>query len=205
MRCLLCDQRLNNSWREILLSNDLICEKCRLLIPVINFKMTFLGYPLRSNYVYDEEFSRILKQFKENRDIALRQIFLYGLKWRIWFYYRQYTMVFMPSRLAKVQIRGFSHLDEIFKDIPLNKKDLFIKEGQKDQKELNLEQRKEIGKNIHLMPRVDIPKKILLVDDILTSGSTMKAAISLLKDKNVDIKIYCLAINRRWLKDHVVE
>ncbi|MBW9212724.1 MULTISPECIES: ComF family protein [Terrabacteria group] len=201
MRCLLCDERKNGSLWELFFSKDPLCFECRSSLLRKSICFEFHGVYLRADYVYDVAFSRLLRQFKEQKDEALKSVFLYGLEKKIWWRYRGYTVVFMPSRKDKLQERGFFPLQEIFANIPLQQKTLFKKEGAMDQKDASLEQRLEVGKSISLISDGDIPKRILLVDDTITTGATLKAALDLLKEKEVEIQIYCLSVNQKWLSN----
>ena len=84
MRCLLCDRRKNASLWELFFSEDPLCLECRGGLSKKSIGFRFHGVWLRSDYVYDVAFSRLLKQFKEQKDEALKTVFLYGLKRKIW-------------------------------------------------------------------------------------------------------------------------
>lgn len=200
MRCLLCDRILNQSFRELFFSGDPLCEDCRRQLQSKKIKFHLEGVELQSDYVYDAFYSKLLRQYKETGDYVLKNVFLYGLRWKLWRRYRGYTMVYMPSRQAKNLERGFFALREIFKSLPLEQKELFMKTGLKDQKELSFQEREKVGSNICFIPGITLPKKILIVDDTITSGASLKALLNLLKGKNLEVKIYCISVNRRWLE-----
>ena len=77
MRCLLCDRRKNASLWELFFSEDPLCLECRRGLSKKSIGFRFHGVWLRSDYVYDVAFSRLLKQFKEQKDEALKTVFLY--------------------------------------------------------------------------------------------------------------------------------
>ena len=46
-----------------------------------------------------------------------------------------------------------------------------------------------------------LPKKVVLVDDVCTTGSTLRAAIKLIKQKVKKIKIYTISTNYKNVGD----
>ena len=70
---------------------------------------------------------------------------------------------------------------------------IFHKKERIKQSDLNSEQRKEIENNLYIESSVNINgKKLLIVDDVLTTGSTVKAMIKLLlpfKPKNIKVLV----------------
>ena len=66
----------------------------------------------------------------------------------------------------------------------------YMKEADK-----NAKQRKQINKYLALKKQIDLSKtKVLLVDDIYTTGSTMRATINMVERLNPkDIKVLVLA------------
>ncbi|MCR5795019.1 MAG: hypothetical protein K6G61_06720 [Solobacterium sp.] len=200
-RCLLCGRDLSRtSFRDALYSDDPLCSSCRSAWVKKTLKMRFCGVPLESPYLYSDAFSAALIQYKECGDEALKDIFLYPFRDRIRFRYRGYTLVPMPSTQAKREERGFDHVRCMFACTGLPVQDLFVRQGQGDQKKRTRTQRSLVLEEIALMPDMQIPDKVLLIDDTVTTGSTLKAALALLADKGVKLRIYTVSANRRWYK-----
>ena len=200
-RCLLCGRDLSRtSFRDALYSDDPLCSACRGSWVKKTLKMRFCGVPLESSFIYNEPFSGALIQYKECGDEALKDIFLYPFRDRFRFRYRGYTLVPMPSTQAKREERGFDHVRRMFECTGLPVGELFIKQGQGDQKKRTRTQRSLVKEEIFLKPDAQIPDKVLLVDDTVTTGSTLKAALALLEGNGAKIRIYTVSANRRWYK-----
>ncbi len=193
MKCLLCNKEKLDSNILDIFSDDEICHKCRKEWGKKEIKFIYEGIKLRSTYLYNDAFRKALIQYKECYDEALKNIFLYGLKDKLRLIYHGYTLVLMPSSISKQQKRGFSHLKEIFACLNMDMIEPFIKIDDIDQKSLNMSERKNIIKKIKLKEGIIIPPKILLVDDVITSGATLSTAINLLHNKTEKMEIYTIS------------
>ena len=191
-RCIYCDNDLENgkSLISLLCFEDELCGNCRKQLKLIKHHFIIGKVKGLALYDYDSIFKSLLLQYKECYDEALQDVFLYHLNTYLSIKYHGYTMVFMPSSENKIKDRGFNHLEQIFKDVKLEKVNCLHKMVDADQKYLTKKEREKISltidKTIH-------NEKILLVDDMCTTGSTLKAAIKLFPDKK--LKILVLAIN----------
>ena len=200
MRCLMCDCELGyGSLRDILFGDDPLCLDCRRQWQKRKICFDFEGHRLRSSYVYNEAFSRCLIQYKELCDEALKDVFLYeNLRW-FQRTYRGYQIAILPSSLSKQAKRGFSHLEKMFACTGMEIIDPFLKTDEGDQKKKTVRQRAEIENRIFLKPDAELKKKIVLCDDTITTGSTMKGALRALGEENVHVEIYTVSVNRRWI------
>ena len=118
-------------------------------------------------------------------------MFLYPVRKKIRPYLRGYTLILMPSTKERLEERGFSHLKFMFSSLKLPMLEPFITES--NQKGKTLKERKEIGKTMYLKENIHLPYKIVLVDDVYTTGSTLRAALSNIDIKAHKIKIYTVA------------
>jgi len=101
----------------------------------------------------------------------------------------------IPSWIDDDNLRGFNHVVEIFKSLKLKMNFPLTKACKYKQSDQRKENRKDII-NILKMSHVDnLSKiKILLVDDVHTTGNTLKAAIKLLRDAGAKkIKVLVIA------------
>ena len=117
-RCLLCDNDLSYKANmfELIFIDDVICFGCRNLWIKNKKKFYIEGIKVDSSYIYEENFSRALLQYKECYDEALYKIFLYRYLNYFKLKYLNYCIIPMPSSKQSLNERGFNHLIKIFED-----------------------------------------------------------------------------------------
>jgi competence protein ComFC len=201
MRCLLCGRELGKgSLRDVMIGDDPICEACRKQWKKRKIHFLLNGIRVDSDYVYNEAFASCLIQYKESRDEALKDTFLYEVKRKLKIRYRGYTLLMMPSSTEKQKERGFSHLKRMYECIGLPIMEPFEKMENLSQKGMNKEERKKMSSEIRLVNSHAVPEKIVLCDDTVTTGATLEGALSCLNRKEHSIRIYAVSANERWLK-----
>ena len=145
---------------------------------------------------YNNFIKEIIYKYKGLYDIELKNIFTEYFKDLILDKYQGYALAFAPSSLEDDNIRGFNHVKEMFSFWHNKKIDCFYKKNQVKQSSRNHEERKqianEIGINVESLIGV---KKLLIVDDILTTGNTLKTCINLVRQHyNIKIKLLTICI-----------
>lgn len=160
-----------------------ICPKCFFQFHPIFRTFTFYGVSALAIYSYDEWIEQLLYRFKEQKDIELKNVFLEFYRLQLHLRYQGYHLVPMPSSKEKEEKREFSTLKEIFQILDLPFLDLFEKRQDFKQEKAHREERFKNRQEIIL--KKDIPslhqKKLLLIDDVMTTGATILRAIELIK------------------------
>lgn len=116
-----------------------------------------------------------------------------------------YTLTFVPGDPVRMKKRGFTLSKEIcyalsyllgVNCVPLLRKKFSTAPLYK----LKKLQRRHIVKNKYICVKKEVPKKVILVDDIFTTGSTLLENTRILKRAGVK-SVICFALAYRPLKD----
>lgn len=104
-------------------------------------------------------------------------------------------MVPAPSFEDKNIERGFNHVEVIFSSLKMPIEKCFIKTEDIKQADLSSEERKNVGNYLKIVNGKKLSgKKILIVDDVYTTGSTVKAMIEMIKAYNPkEIKVLVMS------------
>ena len=194
--CKLCFKEYEEKTLPYLFNNNLtICPLCIKEIRGRFIRFNVLGYRAISIYKYDPKIQNLLYQLKGCFDIEIADVFFSRYFREISLRYKNYLVVPIPSYEKDDKKREFNHVEEIFKLLKLPMRKLIVKTKGVKQANSSLEKRKDIGKYMLLNDVTDLSKtKILLVDDVYTTGSTMKAAIRLVEKLHPkDIKILVMS------------
>ncbi|MDY2888578.1 MAG: hypothetical protein SOU19_03335 [Candidatus Caccosoma sp.] len=186
--CLICFKNLNEeiSLFSFFKLNQKICFNCLNKFKIINKSIIFNNIEIHFLYEYNSFMKTLIYTYKGCYDIKLKEVFLYQFYKQIKAKYKSYIIIFPPSYKDDDLNRGFNHIEEIVKTLNMKYEKLFYKcinYKQSDQKYAN---RKDIKKIIKIKDDVIITnKKYLIIDDIFTSGSTIKTIVDLLIKNHV--------------------
>ena len=194
--CKICFKEICvNSLRTLGGNKYCICDRC-----YSKFKPIFIHYKIDgingiSLYPYDDTIKQYIYILKGCYDVELSQVFLQEFASFYKIYFHGYTLVPMPSSKEDDARREFNHVEEIFKCLDLPYLKIIEKTQKYKQSDQAHSKRKEIIKYLKVSNlEIVRNKKILLVDDIVTTGSTLKSAIKLLRPgRPKKIKIMTIA------------
>ena len=188
MICKVCNEEKNefNILDPIGVNKHSLCNKCFNKLNVIYEKYKINDIKTLSIYSYDGLVKELIYQFKGLYDYELKDIFLEYFIDDLEFKYLGYTLTYAPSSKEDDTKRGYNHVEEIFSSLPNKKVKLFIKKDNYKQSDIKYKDRNKIIDHIALIKEnLKGIKRVLIVDDVLTSGNTLKACASLLYKEGI--------------------
>jgi len=204
--------------RRLINDNKIICEDCfediaRLLVkePLCLkcgktkkhahiCKKTFLFDEIVTLFYYRDKVAKLIHFYKYNRRKKFANLLLNFLKNRVQYLKDGYDFILsVPLHPARKRERGFDQNEvfcrEISKslDIPYVKNLIYRIRYTKPQAGLKKEKREKNIKNAFIIYGNLRGKKIILFDDVITTGATLNELSALLKEKGVE-KITALTL-----------
>ena len=194
MKCLFCDKEINSySLYSLLVEEDLLCSDCRNKLKLKHQKFIVDDVEVETFYEYDSLFKEVLLQYKECYDEALKDIFLYKIKDYLKIKFHSYKILYVPSSKTKLEERGFNHLKEIFKELNLEEVVGLKMKKEISQQSKNSSERKLMETNYYFENENYFCEKLLIVDDVFTTGSSLRGTINVMKKHCLKIKAIILA------------
>ena len=178
--CQLCFLEKSSEWKKAYW----ICSRCDHSRKRYLQKLTIQKVKLTVLFHYDEFIEGLLYRFKGLGEQALSRTFFWGYRWWFSLSYWNALLVLAPRNVKQDEQRRFSPLRKIFSFHP-NLIQPFEKTDDYKQSDQPYFMRKKIRDHVwfnrHLMERFSLKKRIIIVDDVVTSGETMKMMISHLR------------------------
>ena len=172
-----------------------LCQSCQREIEpkFIYFKVD--GYKALAIYYYSEFIKKQIYLYKGCFDYEMKDAFLNLFIKELKILFKGYKIVPAPSYKEDDKRRGFNHVLEICKLLELDILPIIEKTNCFKQAEHGAKKRKEIRKYLRLTTQESLSTmKVLIVDDIYTTGSTMRAMINLIEKLDPkEIRVLVLA------------
>ena len=203
-KCFVCDRVIETVFTNLFEDCNNICYECAGKLKQRNEKFVVDGCDGVILYFYDDFFKNILFRYKGCGDYFLNEIFLLNHYSRIKRKYKGYSIVLAPSNQDVEEKRGFCHLEGIFKRLNMPIVKCFRKVVEWKQSDKYRAEREQI-QNVIKIDKSGLlgVKKVLIVDDVLTSGSTIKTMVSQIPT-NILKKVLILSSNCRILKNEII-
>ncbi|HFI0164370.1 TPA: ComF family protein [Streptococcus suis] len=144
-------------------------------------------------FQYNEAMADYFSRYKFQGDYILRKIFSEQVK-KALEPYSDYTIVPIPLSQERLEERGFNQVTGILDAARIPYKELLGKRDSQKQSSKSREERLATGQTFYLVDEKSLPEKILLVDDIYTTGATIQLATRLfMKTSQKEIKTFSLS------------
>lgn len=193
-KCPVCNERVQNDGE--------ICMECLKKIIKVRYSAKCLPIVEKTITIadYDAGGGKLVKDLKFNNKINRVKSIDYILEKIDRFipkYPKDIIAVFVPISKKRMEERGFNQVELMFKDWLIKRnisaKDILTREkATKHQYDLTPEEREANVKNAFKATKALNGEKILLLDDILTTGATLTECAKTLKEAGAG-KIYALA------------
>ncbi len=163
------------------LGDSTLCPDCYREMKPEWFKWKEGNVPCTALYFYNHTIRTMLYQFKGCGDYELKDAFFAYPRYLLRTIYRGYTIVPAPSSRSHNEKRGFNQVVAMCECLGLPLLDCLEKTVDAKQSDLSAKERAKIGKYlIYRGPKSLSKRKILLVDDVFTTGSTARGCLKLL-------------------------
>lgn len=218
MICLICHEEVENKlyfWDIFLLRKQLnrICQTCQEGFERIGdshclrcykenagevcqdcqyWEQQGIEVSHQSLYHYNAAMKSYFQTYKFHGDYLLRQVFGADIR-RALKIYKDYTLVPVPVSPETYQERGFNQVEGFLEAAGLHYEDLLTKEEAVKQSHLSRAERLQMKNHYDIKPDIILPEKILLIDDIYTTGATILAIKRFLLAKGAqEVKTFSL-------------
>lgn len=190
----------------------LVCATCRDALPLIDpaLACAACGYPMladggrrpcpgcgnaassldavRAAGQMRPPLSRLITMYKDSgeRRLASELAALTAHSCRDWSGWA-HSITHVPSRPSSLASRGFDHAELIARELALISRQAHLRllapRSARDQRGLDRESRlANATRSLALIPQAAVPRRVLLVDDVMTTGATLEAAAAVLLD-----------------------
>lgn len=164
-----------------------VCQDCRY------WEKLGLSVDHKSLYDYTDEMAAYFNQYKFQGDYLLRKVFAKELKLYL-SAYSDYTLVPIPLGPKRLAERGFNQVEGILEAAGLTYQPLLGKMDTQRQSEKSRKERLEAEQVFYLLEEKPLPEKIILIDDIYTTGASIQLAKRILmKNGKKRIKSFSIA------------
>ena len=147
----------------------------------------------KSCFVYNEAMKDFFSQYKFQGDYALYSVFTEILQKELKAY-SDYTLVPIPVSSEKYQKRGFNQVTALLEGTKLPFREILEKYDTIAQSSKTRKERLQSQQCFKVKDNIQLPLKILLIDDIYTTGATLQLAKEILVEAGVkEIMTFSLA------------
>lgn len=146
----------------------------------------------RAIFVYNQAMKDFFSRYKFDGDFLLRKVFASFLSEELK-KYKDYQFVVIPLSPERLLDRGFNQVEGLVEAAGFKYLDLLEKREERASSSKSRSERLTTELPFFIKSGVSIPKKILLIDDIYTTGTTINRVKKLLEEAGAeDVKTFSL-------------
>lgn len=190
-KCVLCEKEFYTIHELFDKQGDVICEKCRARFETTLKKTSINGITVYYLFDYTEEMMSALITLK---GVGIKEmadaLILPEVRRKLRKKFKKSVFLYMPSTEEDDEERGFRHVEVLFHDIAKGYYPL-TKIQKRKQALCSYTERQEIIKYLKVNDNYEYDSKqsYIVVDDVITSGSTVFSAAKLLGLENFSILV----------------
>ncbi len=144
-------------------------------------------------FTYNESMKEYFSKYKFQGDIRLSQVFASNIK-KALKKYKDYTLVPVPVSSKRLEERQFNQVTAFLQAANLSYQELLVKKDIRKQSDKTRKERLETQNPFVLKKGISLPENVLIIDDIYTTGATLRGIYQLLYENgSKNVKSFTIA------------